>query len=403
MRSLLSSKKTVILVTCLILLIVLPLLLSVSQKKQETRSGAHPATTLVFSPANVTLQRNQTTTVDIYLDPGTNWVTFARLVITYDATKMEPSGNKLVIDTTNGFPAVESPPAYTAGRITTTLSIGGSTERLIRTRKKIASLTMHVLPTATCPSGTSCRVNVTFDATQSKLYSINPSDSRNQNVLSAITPLTVTIQTVPPSITPIPSATRTPTPSPTRTPTPSPTTPPSPTAGANTTLQVNLSLDGVSDPGGNIHPRNQRRDVTVQILKSLTDGTAQLVKTVQGFVDFNTTTASFSGAVTIADLPNGDYIIKIKSPRYLNKRLDVVPSLRQGQTTTLPYTSLIAGDMNDDNELGLLDYQTFRDCYLNRSTCTARDRQLTDIDDNGVIDGIDYNYFIYSLSHQEGD
>lgn len=80
---------------------------------------------------------------------------------------------------------------------------------------------------------------------------------------------------------------------------------------------------------------------------------------------------------------------------------------------------MIAGDINDDNQLDVEDYNILRDCgygalnplpisdptsEYNSPTCQSHQfKNNADLNDDGIIDSHDFNLFIRELSVQAGD
>jgi hypothetical protein len=223
-----------------------------------------------------------------------------------------------------------------------------------------------------------------------------------------------------PTPTPTISITQSPTPSftpsPTRTPTLTPTplgatNTPTPTdSGVTTGLRFSLKLHGIGNGGdnanpnspGNMTPLTQQRQLAISIL----DGTGTVIYNKNTNIDYRTTTGYFAGSTNVP-LPSGPYIIKIKTPKYLQKTLPGIVTLVQNQLNDLPTVDLIAGDANNDNILNIFDYNMIRDCYSDLAPardCTDPAKKLaTDITDDGSVNQFDYNLFIRELSVRQGE
>ncbi|HSX40030.1 MAG TPA: hypothetical protein VLF68_00250 [Candidatus Saccharimonadales bacterium] len=125
-------------------------------------------------------------------------------------------------------------------------------------------------------------------------------------------------------------------------------------------------------------------------------------------------TCSF--APTAPGLPSGNYIIKIKTDRYLRKLVPGVQNLTAGQTVALPQLLMTVGDVNGDNILNILDYNILSDCfdtnhlmtdlssrYVSPSCSAHHESPNADLNDDGIIDGVDYNFFVSNLPQPNGD
>lgn len=180
----------------------------------------------------------------------------------------------------------------------------------------------------------------------------------------------------------------------------------------NVQLSLTLALQGVGFTGSSTQPtlttlhtpKNTTRSVTVSVF----DQNNNPVKTANGSVQFNTTSGLFTGTIDIPGLPAGQYIVKVTTQRYLVKKIPGIQTLAIG-TNAMPQVTMIAGDVNMDNKLSIEDYSILSDCYgagLTSGACTT-DKQnpkvQPDINDDGVVDGLDYQLFFDSLSIQQGD
>jgi hypothetical protein len=217
-----------------------------------------------------------------------------------------------------------------------------------------------------------------------------------------------------PTRTPTGTPTRTPTPILTNTPTPTGITGTiSPTQQPNTTvLAFQLKLHGIGTGGDNVNPDSlgnttltrTKRSVTVQLF----NGTNTLVHTQSGFINYNTTRGYFTGSVNFGTtVVSGPYIVKVKVPQYLQRTIPGIMSITSGDLLDIPLTSLIAGDVNDDNLINILDFNLISDCYSDlapaRNCTDPTKKQQTDITDDGAVNQFDYNLFIRELSVRQGE
>lgn len=185
--SLLSGKKILLLGFVVVLLVVIPLTVYLVQQQQKLKVGAQPASTLSFRPTTATIAKpTDSTALDIVLDPGTNQVSFVKLSISYDATKLVADS---LTANTDAFPTTLQPAAIANGKATITLSVGSSADKIVKTPTTVAKITFKELSTATAGDS-----QVKFDpdpATQ--VLSIASTDQFNENVLLNSSPATVTL------------------------------------------------------------------------------------------------------------------------------------------------------------------------------------------------------------------
>lgn len=156
--------------------------------------------------------------------------------------------------------------------------------------------------------------------------------------------------------------------------------------------------------GGNKNPVHTRRNVTLKILNS----SNVVAATAQGNVTYNAGTGNFTGTIPIPLLPPGQYTVIIATGSYLAKLVPGFQQLNGPRTMLLPAVYLVAGDINNDGQIDIGDYNTLIGCFgskQNTSSCTAPPTPLTpgaDLNDDGHVDGIDYNVFLRELSIQKG-
>lgn len=225
-----------------------------------------------------------------------------------------------------------------------------------------------------------------------------------------------------PSPSPTPTPTSTPTPTPTSTPTPSPTavptsTPtstntPTPTPSDTVLVFYDLKLHGLGSGGdnpnptswGTLNPLRPTRDLTVEMYNT----TGSLVETINGEITYTgPTTGMFNGNVIVPNtVASGSYTIKIRTPYYLTKLIPGFLNLVPGTSHNITPVALIAGDVNNDNQLRVSDYDLIMDCYadlLPARNCDAQKKIAADISDDGKVNQDDYNLFLRELSVQSGD
>lgn len=189
---------------------------------------------------------------------------------------------------------------------------------------------------------------------------------------------------------------------------PSPSTSPPP--ASTTKINLALSLMGIG-VRGNLTPKHPTRTVHIQVYRKDDDPKQPNITPVADItnqtVTFNSNSGYFLNATTSlgTGIPAGDYQILVKTPGYLRREVEDSQNnntftLTPGQTTTLPSVVMIAGDTAPlYNNMQASDFYAIVDCYKDKattSTCAAGNT-ITDLDDNGTIDGIDLNVWLLGM------
>lgn len=207
-------KKFFFILIGLLLLAAIPLTVYFSGQRQELRKRAAPATSLSFTPSNLSKKVGDVFSLDISIDTATNQVVAAEIHITYDPTKLEAE------TITNGplFPNILAAGTVQSGEAS--ITVGAlSTTNPIKGTGTVAVVRFKALAATTSPI--SIRFNpATF---------VGSLGEGANNVLINSSPATVSItttnqQTANPTATPSPTVR------------PSGATTPTPTSSSSTTL-----------------------------------------------------------------------------------------------------------------------------------------------------------------------
>jgi hypothetical protein len=399
-----------------VFLIGLYFTLTQTQKPQEIRSRAATAsTTLSFNPVStgtnpIQKQLGETIALDMMVDPGNNHVSFVKFQVKYDPTKLALSTTNPFTVNTEALPINVEGPITGSGLLGQSLSIGADPTKVIQTKTKVGTVNFTAIGGT---NGTSTIVSFT-SITQA--LSAGPNDNSYQSVLQSTTPATIIIggnSNITPTVIGDPCQDF------------CPTVTPGPT-GAGTTVTFDLLLHGVGAAGDNPNPSGSslsnkspvhpQRNLSVQIL----DESNKLVSSSSGAINYDAQSGSFKGSIAFAQaIKEGNYIIKVQTPRYLRKRIQDVQKITPLRDNNMPKTDMIAGDTNGDNALDILDYNGFLNCgygvleplpmgdpnsVFNQQACKAhKQAENIDVNDNGIIDSADYNLFLRELSVQSGD
>lgn len=368
-----------------IALVGIPVLVSITQKRQELRSRATASTTLYFTPtasASSPLQAKvgDSLVFDIMLDPGTNLPSVVKLEIQFDPAKLQASPTSFLANL-EAFPTTLEGPRLENGSLSVSLSTGSDTTRAIQSITKVGTLTLTALsPTGDIPTA------ITYGANTLAL-SIASTDRANENILSTAIPAYVQI---PDLITPTPSA-----------------------SASATFLSLTAYLHGIGGSGDNTNPNDSRlsnkspqhlqKSATVYIF----DNQNLLISSNSGSLTYAPANGNFIGNINIgSNVPQGQYTIKIQTSAHLLRLVPGIQTIMPQQTNAIPAVSLIAGDVNNDNMLNILDYNMIINCYsdlLPAKACTDANKILTDLNDDNAVNQVDYNLFLREISVQGGD
>lgn len=396
-------KKQVIVGAVLIAIFVsIPITVSFLSQRQEQQSHAAASTTLTFTPTSSTTTPIQakvgdTINLDLFVNPGSNQVTFVKYQVTYDPTKVQlVSSNPVNLNSTI-FTSVEGP-VVTSGTIAQSVSIGSDPTKVITTNTKVG--TLHFTAIGGTNGGTT---PITF-GTISEALSSGPNEQASQDVLSSTTPAVITI-----------SGGNAPSPSPS----------PLPTV-TGTALGFTVLLDGVGAAGDNPNPTGNslsnknplhpQRKLSIQVF----DTSNNLVASTSAPIAYNSTAGNFTGQAALpSSVTSGSYYVKIQADRYLRKLVPGIAQVTTNKLTQLPSVRLVSGDTNTDNVLNVLDYNALLDCgygeinpspiadqasLFNSQECQVHQpAQDVDLNDDGIVNSTDYNLFLRELSVQNGD
>ena len=281
----------------------------------------------------------------------------------------------------------------------------------------------------TCQSNQSNTCN--GSGTQTCTYTTYNGDARCNTVTSQ-----VTCNTAPPNCSSgytcnankVCVANPTATPAPTATPTLTPTqgvTPrvtnvpatPTPDQSGATQIALKIGLDSIGSVGDSTNPdpsastqipQHLTRTVLLEIYDNQGGGTPI---TKDGTITYNNLPSGiFTGTVSIGNI-TGDHVIKVKIKGYLKKRLTGgVATIIAGQTYSPNQINLVTGDLNGDNRMDIADYNILNDCIFapadtHGTVCSQNPdyATLSDLNDNGVKNILDYSLFVRELIVRDGD
>lgn len=216
------------------------------------------------------------------------------------------------------------------------------------------------------------------------------------------TPAQPTLTPIPPTAVPTTPPAPTATPRPTTTTTPVPTGP-TPTGGQNggaKSLSLKISLPGIgkgTNPNVNLNnaPKRPTRDINIKVINAQGTETA-----INGTIPYNTTTGKFEGTASLGSaLADGPYTVKVRMDNSLWKAVPGIIQLANG-AITLPEIILVTGDVSQDNQMNIDDYNALTGCF-GKTSCTNFAK--IDLNDDGTIDDLDLSIMIAAFLKRNGD
>lgn len=162
--------------------------------------------------------------------------------------------------------------------------------------------------------------------------------------------------------------------------------------------------DAVNPQGGNISPKHANQSIIVTIYSS----DNKEIASIKGSAAYDSILKNFHAMIPISNISAGQYLVSVKLNGFLSKQFPGIISINPGQKISLPAISLTAGDVNNDNQLDILDYNLIISCFGTKQSYPSCNSSPTttnlggDINDDGVIDAVDYNVFLRELSVQKG-
>lgn len=182
--------------------------------------------------------------------------------------------------------------------------------------------------------------------------------------------------------------------------------------GNGTSIDLTVFLHGIGNSGDNATNLNSLSNKNPlhpnrQALAMIFNTKNELISSASGQINYASASGNYKGRVqtSIAIAP-GSYNVKVFTGEHLVRLVPGIQTITTGNNTLQPI-SMVAGDINNDNKLNILDYNTLLDCYndtLPAPSCTEPNKKvITDLNDDGNVNGPDYNLFVRELSTQPGE
>jgi hypothetical protein len=250
----LSGKKLLLLGFIIVLLVIIPLTVYLVQQQQKITTQAAQTSILSVTPASHQMTVGNSSDFRVSVNPVSNQVSFVKVSISYDPTKLETSTDRIAINSSAFQPPLAGP-TVSNGTINFTLSVGSQPSKVITQETLVATIAFKALAATT--GGTT---PITINRAQSQVLSIASSDQFNENVLAEARSASVTIVSSAQAASPSPSPSASPSPSiaPTASPSPSasPTSAPSSGGGTGTgtIITVSPTPTPIGTPSATINP-----------------------------------------------------------------------------------------------------------------------------------------------------
>ncbi len=200
-------KKIALGVGIFLILLAVPLTVFLIKQQQDIRQRAAPATTLALSPPQLTVTPNQTFSLDVVVDTGSNQITGAQIKVVFDPDKLEAQS----IQKGSFLPNIQVAGEVAPG--SASIVLGAPSTQPGSGTGKLATITFKALVVSDAP------VTVRFAEGETAAVALQ----EQNNVLISGTPSLITISGSGTGGTTVVAATTTPTVRPSATATPAPT------------------------------------------------------------------------------------------------------------------------------------------------------------------------------------
>lgn len=212
-------------------------------------------------------------------------------------------------------------------------------------------------------------------------------------------PANESLTPAPTSIPPLLTATPTP---PVPTATLAPTSTPMPN---DTSFGLTVHLPGIGNGSANLGlnstPIHPQRQASIQIL----DNSNKAVKNINSSLTYSRETSNYSAMIYLGpDFATGSYSIRVKFENSLVKLIPGIFQITNGkQTYYNSAATLVTGDLNNDNTLGVIDWTLMIACIKDEAACTPDVRNIADLNDNGDVDEYDVQILQRGFAIRNGD
>lgn len=165
------------------------------------------------------------------------------------------------------------------------------------------------------------------------------------------------------------------------------------------TFNVETKFPGVGNaPGDNMNPLHKEIFAAIYIAdKDITEPFG-----VSFFsLAYNSVSGRYTGIanVEIENLQNSHKVLLITSNTVIPVLYPNTYNLANNQTISLPFTTLISGDLNNDLVIDMRDYSLLISCYGSKSkSSSCKNSSAKDLNFDGAVGGVDYNILLRHLN-----
>lgn len=185
-------------------------------------------------------------------------------------------------------------------------------------------------------------------------------------------------------------------------------------------IDLTFTVPGIGSGGGTMQPKRLKRNITIFLYSRDVNSLNNTVKplyTIKSTANYNNDenspfyTTFYNHEIDLGtDVKDGDYQIAFRTDESLRTVIKESPDKVGGQLfglstgngpIVLPVQTVLMGDTipkEGDNTIDMSDYNAFVNCFGERNNSDfCNQSNYGDFDDNGVIDGVDYNVLLLSF------
>lgn len=162
-----------------------------------------------------------------------------------------------------------------------------------------------------------------------------------------------------------------------------------------TGIKPNVNIIGIGK-NGNTNPLHPNRPITVRVVTP----SGNEVANFEGVISYLSSPELFSAAMELPeDLGTGVYRVTVKIPYSLTQTISSgFISLTKDKLSELPEVILAPLDFNENNAITIADFFLFRNCLNDRC-----EEEKFDVNDDGVVDILDYNVIVTYFATEQGE
>ena len=179
---------------------------------------------------------------------------------------------------------------------------------------------------------------------------------------------------------------------------------------ATTTIYFTIYTHGIGQGGDSANPNSSgnANPITSQRILSVGVFNAQnvLVQSEALPITYSVANGSYTGTGDFGTLPSGSYTIAVRADQYLQKTATGIQTITAGQVNQIAPIFLITGDIDNNNQINIADYNILMGCYSDltaAASCTSAQKKAADLTDDGNVNQLDYNLFIREIGNRSGE